>query len=56
MRIRNGLVLAGLIAGATVATAGGSGGKVPWVKKYDQALAQAKATGKPLMVYFTMDG
>ncbi len=56
MRSCGGLILGWLAAGATVATAGGSGGKVPWVKKYDQALAQAKASGKPLMVYFTMDG
>lgn len=56
MRIAQAPVLALAAACALPVFAGGSGGKVPWVKKYDDALAQAKAAGKPLMVYFTMDG
>ena len=36
--------------------AAGAPSAIAWVTDYDQALAQAKAAGKPLMVYFTMDG
>ena len=28
-------------------------GKVPWLRDYDQAMAVAKQTGKPLFIFFT---
>jgi len=28
-------------------------GKVPWIRDYDQAMAVAKQTGKPLFIFFT---
>jgi hypothetical protein len=52
-------VLAGLavamMAGAAIA---GGGGKIKWDegKKHDALLAEAKATGKPVVLYFTGEG
>jgi hypothetical protein len=42
---------------AGVALAGG-GGKIKWEdgRKHDVLLAEAKATGKPLVLYFTGEG
>ena len=28
-------------------------GKVPWIRDYDQAMAVAKQSGKPLFIFFT---
>ena len=30
-------------------------GKVPWVTNLEQGLAKARATGKPMMLYFSAD-
>ena len=42
---------------ASVALAGG-GGKIKWEdgRKHDALLAEAKSTGKPLVLYFTGEG
>jgi len=42
---------------AGVALAGG-GGKIKWEdgRKHDALLAEARATGKPLVLYFTGEG
>lgn len=34
----------------------GDGGKVPWKKDVPGALAEAKQSGKPMMLYFTSEG
>jgi len=49
-----GLVLA-MMAGAALA---GGGGKIKWEdgRKHDALLAEAKATGKPVVLYFTGEG
>lgn len=49
-----GLALA-LMAGAALA---GGGGKIKFEdgRKHDAVLAEAKATGKPVMIYFTGEG
>ena len=50
---RKGLMAA--VAGAALA---GGGGKIKWEdgRKHDALLAEAKATGKPLVLYFTGEG
>ena len=49
-----GLALA-LMTGAALA---GGGGKIKWEdgRKHDTLLAEAKATGKPVVLYFTGEG
>ena len=49
-----GLVFA-LMAGVALA---GGGGKIKWEdgRKHDALLAEAKTTGKPVMLYFTGEG
>ena len=49
-----GLALA-LMAGAAFA---GGGGKIKFEdgRKHDAVLAEARATGKPVMIYFTGEG
>lgn len=44
-----------LMAGSALA---GGGGKIKWEdgRKHDALLAEAKATGKPLVLYFTGEG
>jgi hypothetical protein len=44
-----------LMAGAALA---GGGGKIKWEdgRKHDALLAEAKQTGKPVMLYFTGEG
>jgi hypothetical protein len=44
-----------LMAGVTLA---GGGGKIKWEdgRKHDALLAEAKATGKPVVLYFTGEG
>ena len=51
--MRRGTVMAAIamMAFAGIALAGGDG-KITWVDNYEQALAQAKQTGRPLMVKF----
>ena len=48
------LVLA-LMAGVALA---GGGGKIKWEdgRKHDALLAEAKATGRPVVLYFTGEG
>ena len=43
------------MAGAALA---GGGGKIKWEdgRKHDALLAEAKATGKPVVLYFTGEG
>jgi hypothetical protein len=50
----SGLALA-LMAGAAFA---GGGGKIKFEdgRKHDALLAEARATGKPVMIYFTGEG
>ena len=56
MKIGQLAVLAVMVLSAT-AFAGG-GGKIKWEdgKKHDALLAEAKATGKPVVLYFTGEG
>ena len=44
-----------LMAGAALA---GGGGKIKWEdgRKHDALLAEARSTGKPLVLYFTGEG
>jgi len=51
------LSVAALALMAGVALAGG-GGKIKWEdgRKHDALLAEAKATGKPVLLYFTGEG
>ena len=44
-----------MMAGLAVA---GGGGKIKWEdgRKHDALLAEAKATGKPVVLYFTGEG
>ncbi|MCZ6688746.1 MAG: hypothetical protein O7H41_03990 [Planctomycetota bacterium] len=51
--MRRGTVMAAIavMAFAGIAFAGGDG-KISWVDNYEDALAQAKRTGRPLMVKF----
>jgi hypothetical protein len=53
---RSMMAMAALAVLALPATAGG-GGKIKFRegKDHDAALAEAKATGQPLMLYFTAD-
>ena len=53
----------GILAGLAVAlmagaAAAGGGGKIKWDdgKKHDALLAEAKATGRPVVLYFTGEG
>jgi len=45
----------GLMAGVALA---GGGGKIKWEdgRKHDALLAEAKTTGKPVVLYFTGEG
>ncbi|HVE39915.1 MAG TPA: hypothetical protein VNM14_08520 [Planctomycetota bacterium] len=51
------LSVAALALMAGVALAGG-GGKIKWEdgRKHDALLAEAKASGKPVLLYFTGEG
>lgn len=51
--MRKGTVLAGLATLVLAGIAVAGDGKIPWVRDYDQALALAQKTGKPLMVNFS---
>lgn len=51
--MRKAAVLAGLAALVLGGVAVAGDGKMPWVKDFDQALALAQKTGKPLMVNFS---
>lgn len=50
MRRAGVLAAVGLMALAGVATA--DGGKIQWLKDYDQGLAMAQQTGRPMIVKF----
>jgi hypothetical protein len=54
-KIAMSLLSAALMAGVALA---GGGGKIKWEdgRKHDALLAEAKATGKPLVLYFTGEG
>lgn len=45
------------IAAVLAFTTAGGGGKLKWKegKQFDAALAEAKSSGQPLMVYFTAE-
>jgi hypothetical protein len=46
------------VAGMAGAALAGGGGKIKFEdgRKHDAVLAEAKATGKPVMIYFTGEG
>lgn len=50
-RISAGFVALLLVAGTALA----GGGKIQWGTDHDKALAEAKTTGKPIMMFFTSD-
>jgi hypothetical protein len=54
-RIAMSLLSLALMAGLALA---GGGGKIKWEdgRKHDALLAEAKATGRPLVLYFTGEG
>ena len=41
---------------AALAVSAGEGGKIRWGTDHDKALAEAKESGKPVVVYFTGEG
>ena len=60
---QGGRMKTGILAGLAVAlmagaAAAGGGGKIKWDdgKKHDALLAEAKATGRPVVLYFTGEG
>jgi len=54
MRMRMMAALAALaVAGGTALS--GDGGKISWGKDHAKALAEAKESGKPLLIFFTAD-
>jgi hypothetical protein len=55
MAIRMTTILAALALAGGTAAAGG-GGKIKWVNKYSRALAEAKETGKPIVIFFSGEG
>jgi hypothetical protein len=55
MAIRMTALLAALAFASGTAAAGG-GGKIKWLNKYSQAVAEAKETGKPIVIFFSGEG
>ena len=50
------VIAIGMIAIVGILALAQDSGKISWVKDYDQGLKEAKESGKPIMLYFTMDG
>ena len=57
MRTKSLLAAAALLLSGGLAFAGG-GGKIKWEdgRKHDALLAEAKASGRPVVLYFTGEG
>ena len=41
---------------ALLGLAAGDGGKIKWSADAEKSLAEAKAKGQPILMYFTQDG
>jgi hypothetical protein len=50
------IVALAAVLGLTAPALGQDGGKIPWNKDPQAAIAQAKKTGKPMMMFFTSEG
>ena len=55
MRTRTAALLVALAVAGGTAEAGG-GGKIKWGSSHGRALAEAKESGKPVVIYFYGDG
>jgi len=53
MKINPATLLVALCCAAGTAWAGG--GKLKWETDYKKGLAEAKSSGKPILIYFTAD-
>lgn len=51
--LRPAILAAALLAAAGTAWAGG--GKIAWESDFKKGLAEAKSSGRPVLIYFTAD-
>ncbi len=54
--MRHGLMAVAAVVAMAGAAAAQDGGKLPWKKDPQAALAEARKTGKPTFMFFTSEG